>query len=93
MEGQISQRHLTDAAECSYLFFPGCSHARSNHCVAVETMAPVAVSQQIQPLLDQASEGTKLVQAVQACRDCLKEHGLVRHQRILPITSEFKSEP
>ena len=45
---------------------------------------PVAVSQQIQRLLDQASEWTKLVQAVQACMDCLKEHGLVWHQRLLP---------
>ena len=45
---------------------------------------PVAVSQQIQRLLDQASERTKLVQAVQACMDCLKQHGLVWHQRILP---------
>lgn len=45
---------------------------------------PVAVSQQIQRLLDQASEGTKLVQAVQACMHCLKEHGLVWQQRVLP---------
>lgn len=85
MKGQISHRHVTHAAECLYHFSLDAAMQRSDHCGAVETMAlPAVVSQQIQCLLEQASEGTKLVQAVQACMDCLKEHGLVWHQRVLP---------